>query len=233
MLPRFRDPEFRARVRQDQEFQRNVLEHGDWPNIVMSQVVTPSLKPLEGKTVAQIAELRGASDPVELCFDLIAEEGAFPGGVYHTMSEDDVRQVMQVPWVSIGSDGSALSAGASGYPHPRSFGTNVRVLGRYVREEGVLRLEDAVRKMTGLPAQVLRLRDRGLLREGYWADVVVFDPERVGDRASFDNPKQYAAGVEYVLVNGQLVIDGGRHTGARPGRAILGRAARARAAAAG
>jgi N-acyl-D-aspartate/D-glutamate deacylase len=227
MLPRFRDPAFRARVRQDEEFQRNVLEHGDWPNIVMSQVVTASLKPLEGKTVAQIAELRGAPDPVELCFDLIAEEGAFPGGVYHTMSEDDVRQVMRVPWVSIGSDGSALSEQAPGYPHPRSFGTNVRVLGRYVREEGVLRLEDAVRKMTGLPAQVLRLRDRGLLREGYWADVVVFDPERVADRATFDNPKQYAAGVEYVLVNGQLVIDGGRHTGARPGQAILGRGARA------
>jgi N-acyl-D-aspartate/D-glutamate deacylase len=205
------------------------MEHGDWPNIVMSQVVTASLKPLEGKTVAQIAELRGASDPVELCFDLIVEEGAFPGGVYHTMSEDDVRQVMRVPWVSIGSDGSALSDQAPGYPHPRSFGTNVRVLGRYVREEGVLRLEDAVRKMTGLPAQVLRLHDRGLLREGYWADVVLFDPERVADRATFDNPKQYAAGVEYVLVNGQLVIDRGRHTGARPGQAILGRGARATA----
>jgi N-acyl-D-amino-acid deacylase len=222
VLPRFREPEFRARVRQDEEFQRNVLEHGDWDNIVMSQVVSPALEPLQGKTVGQIAAIRGAPDPVELCFDLIVEEGAFPGGVYHTMSEDDVRRIMRVPWVSIGSDGTALSDEAPGYPHPRSFGTNVRVLGRYVRDEGVLRLEDAIRKMTSLPAQVLRLRDRGLLREGYWADVVAFDPATVADRATFEAPKQYAAGVEHVLVNGEPVVEHGRHTGARPGRPIYG-----------
>ena len=129
--------------------------------------------------MAEIARARGQSDPVETWFDLVSENGAFPGGVYHNMSEDDVRTVMRCPWVSIASDGSALNEGAAGVPHPRSFGTNVRVLGRYVREERVLRLEEAVRKMTSLPAQVLRLRDRGVLREGYWADVVVFDPASV------------------------------------------------------
>jgi N-acyl-D-amino-acid deacylase len=114
----------------------------------------------------------------------------------------------------------ALSA--PGKPHPRSFGTNVRVLGKYVRDEKVLTLEDAVRKMTSLPAQTLRLKDRGLLREGYWADVVVFDPNTVSDPATYENPQQYAKGVPYVLVNGTVVVDNGNHTGARPGKNIFG-----------
>jgi N-acyl-D-aspartate/D-glutamate deacylase len=138
------------------------------------------------------------------------------------MSEEDVKTVMRVPWVSIGSDGSALNLKFPGKPHPRSFGTNPRVLGKYTREEKVLALEDAVRKMTSLPAQVLGLKDRGLLREGYWADVVVFDPDRVADMATYENPKQYPKGIDYVLVNGAIVIDHGHHTGARPGRVVYG-----------
>jgi N-acyl-D-amino-acid deacylase len=109
-----------------------------------------------------------------------------------------------------------------GKPHPRSFGTNPRVLGKYTREEKVLGLEDAVRKMTSLPAQVLGLKDRGLLREGYWADVVVFDADRVADMATYEDPKQYPKGIDYVLVNGAIVIDDGHHTGARPGRVVYG-----------
>jgi N-acyl-D-amino-acid deacylase len=161
-------------------------------------------------------------DPAEAVFDLILEEGNCPHGVYHNMAEEDVQLFMRQPWVSIGSDGSALNLNAIGLPHPRSFGTNVRVLGKYARDEQLFPLEEAVRKMTSLPASVLRLTDRGLLRPGYWADVVVFDPSTVGDKATFETPKQYPAGIEYVLVNGELVVGRGEHTGAHPGRPIYG-----------
>ncbi|MGE5302307.1 MAG: amidohydrolase family protein, partial [Alphaproteobacteria bacterium] len=170
---------------------------------------------------AEIAKIRG-QNPVSTCFDLIYEEGGFIHGVHHTMAEEDVKTVMKTPWISIGSDGSALNLQYPGKPHPRSFGTNPRVLGKYTRDEKVLQLEDAVRKMTSLPAQVLGLKDRGLLREGYWADVVVFDPDTVSDVATYDNPKQYPKGIDYVLVNGAVVIDNGHHTGARPGRVVYG-----------
>jgi N-acyl-D-amino-acid deacylase len=142
--------------------------------------------------------------------------------MFHAMSEDDVRLVMRQPWVSIASDGSAINLDAPGVPHPRNYSTNVRVLGYYVRNEHVLTLEEAVRKMTTLPAQILGLRDRGQLREGFAADLAVFDPAVVGETNSFEKPKSYAKGVDYVLVNGVLVIDKGQHTGAKPGKALLG-----------
>jgi N-acyl-D-amino-acid deacylase len=223
IIPRFAERAFRDRVKQDPEFQQYVAEHGGWEGIVASVVRNPVLKEYEGKRASEIARLRGqADDPAEAMFDVIHEEGNFPYGVYHNMSEEDVRTLMRRPWVSIASDGSALKLDAPGFPHPRSFGTNPRVLGKYVREEGVLSLEEAIRKMTSLPAQVLRLADRGLLREGYWANVVVFDPARVADRATFENPKQYPVGIDHVLVNGELVVDRGDHTGARPGRVLYG-----------
>jgi N-acyl-D-amino-acid deacylase len=129
---------------------------------------------------------------------------------------------MRQPWVSIASDGSAINLDAPGVPHPRNYSTNVRVLGYYVRDQHVLSLEDAIRKMSSLPAQILGLKDRGQLREGFAADVVVFDPATVGETNSFEKPKSYAKGVEHVLVNGVLVIDNGQHTGAKPGKALLG-----------
>jgi N-acyl-D-amino-acid deacylase len=140
--------------------------------------------------------------------------------MFHTMSEDDVQLVMKQPWVAIASDGSAINLNAPGVPHPRNYSTNVRVLGHYVRETHTLTLEDAIRKMTTLPASILRLTDRGQLRAGAAADIVVFDPATVGETNSFDKPKSYARGVTYVLVNGVLVIDKGEHTGAKPGKAI-------------
>jgi len=188
---------------------------------VAARLDTESLKKFEGMTIAEIAKIR-EQDPVSACFDLIFEEGSFIHGVHHTMNEDDVKSVMSVPWVSIGSDGSALNLKYPGFPHPRSFGTFPRVLGKYVREEGVLGLEEAVRKMTSLPAQILRLKDRGLLKEGYWADVAIFDAATVSDPATYENPQQYAKGVPFVLVNGALVIDNGNHTGAHPGKVIYG-----------
>jgi N-acyl-D-aspartate/D-glutamate deacylase len=220
-ISQFRSASFRERVMNDPEFEQYVNEHGGWEGIVAARLDTEQLKRFEGKTIAEIAKMRG-QDPVSTCFDMIYEEGVFIHGVHHTMSEEDVKTVMRVPWVSIGSDGSALNLNFPGKPHPRSFGTNPRVLGKYTREEKVLALEDAVRKMTSLPAQVLGLKDRGLLREGYCADVVVFDPDRVADMATYENPKQYPKGIDYVLVNGAIVIDNGHHTGARPGKVVYG-----------
>ena len=220
-IGQFRDSAFRQRVKQDPEFQQYIQEHGDWEGIVGSRFTNPALQNLEGKSVAQIAQERGR-DPVETCFDLVAEEGSFVFGVYHNMSEDDVRTVMRQPWVSIASDAGALNEAAPGKPHPRAYGTNPRVLGKYVRQERVLTLEDAIRKMTSLPAQVLGLRDRGVLREGCWADLVAFDPDTVADTATYERPQQYPQGIPYVLVNGELVIDRGEHTGRRPGRVVYG-----------
>ena len=221
VIPQFKNQAFREKVIGDPEFDQYVNEHGGWEGVVASRFDTADLKPFEGKTIAEIAEIQG-KDPVSTCFDLIFEEGVFVYGVHHTMSEEDVKTVMRVPWISIGSDGSALNLNYPGKPHPRSFGTNARVLGRYTREEKVLTLEEAIRKMTSLPAQVLGLRDRGLLREGYWADIVVLDPDTVADTATYEKPKQYPKGIKYVLVNGAVVIEKGNHTGARPGKVLYG-----------
>ena len=221
-IAKLKERAFREKIKADEEFGEYVNEHGGWEGIVGTVFNVPKNKEYEGKTILEISKLRGDSDPAETCFDLVVEEGAFVPGVHHTMSEDDVRFVMQVPWVSIASDGSALNLTVPGKPHPRSFGTNVRVLGKYVRTDKVLTLEDAVRKMTSLPGQILRLKDRGMLKEGYWADVVVFDPDTVSDPATYQNPQQYAKGVPFVFVNGAVVIDGGNHTGARPGKVIYG-----------
>jgi N-acyl-D-aspartate/D-glutamate deacylase len=221
-IVKLKERAFRDKIKADEEFGEYVNEHGGWEGIVGTVFNVPKNKEYEGKTIFEISKLRGDSDPAETCFDLVVEEGAFVPGVHHTMSEDDVKFVMQVPWVSIASDGSALNLKVPGKPHPRSFGTNVRVLGKYVRTDKVLTFEDAVRKMTSLPAQILRLKDRGLLKEGYWADVVVFDPDTVSDPATYQNPQQYAKGVPFVFVNGAVVIDGGNHTGARPGKVIYG-----------
>jgi N-acyl-D-amino-acid deacylase len=221
-IAKLKERAFRDRIKADEEFGEYINEHGGWEGIVGTVFNVPKNKGYEGKTILEISKLRGDSDPAETCFDLVVEEGAFVPGVHHTMSEDDVKFVMQVPWVSIASDGSAHNLTVPGKPHPRSFGTNVRVLAKYVRTDKVLTLEDAVRKMTSLPAHILQLKDRGMLREGYWADVVVFDPDTVADPATYQNPQQYAKGVPFVLVNGAAVIDGGNHTGAHPGKVIYG-----------
>ncbi|MGE0041564.1 MAG: amidohydrolase family protein [Vicinamibacterales bacterium] len=219
---RLKDPDDRARIKQDQDFLTWVHEHGGWEGIALARGYSDETRQYEGMRLAEIAKARGDADPADTCLDLMAADGGRISGVFHTMSEDDVREVMRRPWVSIASDGSAINLDAPGVPHPRNYATNVRVLGHYVRDEHVLTLEDAIRKMTSLPAQILGLRDRGLLREGYAADVVVFDPATVGGTNSFEAPKSYAKGVDYVLVNGVLVIDGGEHTGAKPGRVLRG-----------
>ena len=217
------NPAMRQKIKQDKDFLTWVAEHGGWEGIVLGRATQPQNKRYEGMTASQIAKLRGDADPADACLALMAEEKGTISGMFHTMSEADVRLVMQKPWVAIASDGSAINLDEDGLPHPRSFSTNARVLGHYVRDERVLSLEEAVRKMTTLPAQILGLRDRGQIREGFAADLAIFDPAGVRETNSFEKTKSYAAGVPYVIVNGTVVIDGGRHTGARPGRPLFGR----------
>ncbi len=225
-----KDTATRDRIKQDKDFKTWVHEHGGWEGIVMGRAGSPGNKKYEGMRLSEIAKLRGDADPADTCITLMAEDGGRISGMFHTMSEDDVRLVMRQPWVSIASDGSAINLEAPGVPHPRNYSTNARVLGYYVRDQHVLTLEDAVRKMSGLPAQILGLKDRGLLREGYAADIAVFDPATVGETNSWEKPKSYAKGVQYVLVNGTLVIDKGEHTGARPGKVLRSAVSQAPAA---
>ncbi len=219
-----RDPAMRRKIKEDKDFRTWVMEHGGWDGIVLGRARKPENKKFEGMRIAEIAKVRGDEDPADTCIALMSDEGGTITGMFHTMSEEDVRLVMKQPWVSIASDGSAINLEADGLPHPRSYSTNPRVLGYYVRDQKVLTLEDAVRKMTTLPAQILGLRDRGQIREGFAADLVVFDPATVRETNSFEKPKSYPVGIPYTIVNGVVVIDGGKHTGARPGRALMGRA---------
>jgi len=178
-------------------------------------------KEFEGKTLAEVAELKGV-DPFNLTFDLIIKKES-PELVDLSMSDKDVCNVIKHPLSMVGSDGWALAPyGVLGEKktHPRSYGTCPRILGKYVREEKVLTLENAIRKMTSFPVQKLGLRDRGMIREGMWADVVVFDPKTVMDKATYEDPHRYPEGIEYVLVNGELVVDKGKHTGALPGKVL-------------
>jgi N-acyl-D-amino-acid deacylase len=178
---------------------------------------------LEGKSIAQINREKGRrgrlEDEIQTVLEMVEKGGA--SMVYHSMDERDVERIMRFPYAMVGSDGGVIEFGR-GVPHPRSYGTNARVLGRYVREKNNIRLEEAIRKMTSLPAQRVRLVDRGLIRPGMWADIVVFDEKSVADKATFEKPHAYSEGFRYVLVNGEVVIEAGKHTGARPGQILLG-----------
>ena len=221
-----RDPAMRLKIKQDKDFQTWVGEHGGWDGVVMGRARQPQNKKYEGMRIPEIAKLRGDKDFADTCIELMAEEGGAISGMFHTMSEADVREVMRKPWVAIASDGAAINLNEDGVPHPRAFSTNPRVLGHYVREEKVLTLEDAIRKMTSLPAQILGLDDRGQIREGFAADIVIFNPDTVRETTTFEKTKSYPEGIPYTIVNGVVVIDGGKHTGARPGRPIMGRGLR-------
>jgi dihydroorotase/N-acyl-D-amino-acid deacylase len=221
---RLRDPAIRARIKADPDFRTWSDEHGGWDGIVLGYAAHTGRTEYEGMSVAEIAKLRGDADPADTCLALMTEENGRIRGLFHTMSEEDVRLIMRQPWVAVASDGQAINMeNYPGLPHPRYYGANVRVLGHYVREERVLSLEDAVRKMTSLPAQILGLPDRGQIREGFVADIAIFDPARVRHTNSFENPRSYAEGVPYTIVGGVIVIEDGEHTGARPGRPLLGR----------
>lgn len=218
MIARLRDPATRGRIKAEM-----TLFAGP-ENIRVIGFRNPALKPLTGKPLAEVAARRGA-DWRDVVMDLIVENDADVGAVFFTMSEENLRRIIATPWVSFCSDAGSYAAEGVFLEmgtHPRAYGSFARVLGRYVRDEGVIPLEEAVRRMTSLPADTLRLRDRGRLAEGCFADIVVFDPSTIADRATYERPHQYAVGVRDVLVNGVPVIEDGEHTGTAPGRVVRG-----------
>ena len=231
MRTRIARPDVRAQLKRQVETGYdgwwNIVEAaGGWDGIVLVNARNEDNAHFEGKSLTTIAREWG-KDPADAAWDLVAQGNGRVMAIYHMMSEDDVQWALQRPWTSIGSDaGAALSAGSAdvlGLPHPRSYGTFPRILARYVRETGTLSLEEAVRKMTSWPATRMGLERRGLIREGAWADITVFDLGRVRDRATYEEPVLFPEGIEYVLVNGVVVIeDGGKHTGARPGHVLYG-----------
>jgi N-acyl-D-aspartate/D-glutamate deacylase len=218
-----KDPAMREKIKADPDFKDWMHEHGDAEGIVYARSSVPEHQKYLNMRLSEIAKLRGDEDPAETCVQLMAEAEGNIGGIFFAMSDENVNMVMKQPWIAISSDAGALNLEAAGFPHPRTFGTNVRVLGKYVREDKVLTLEDAVRKMTSYPAQILGLSDRGQVREGFMADIVVFNPDTVIDTATYEKPKSYPLGVPYVLVNGVVVVDKGEHNGARPGRVLYGK----------
>jgi N-acyl-D-aspartate/D-glutamate deacylase len=224
MVARLSDPATRARARSD-----FLKEHeGVWPEhaaaILITSVLSPRLKEYEGKTIADIAAAE-ARDPVDVIMDVVTADRGNTGRVTFSMSEDDVRAALAHPLVSFCTDSGAMAEDgilSQEKSHPRAWGSAPRILGKYVREERLLTLEEAIRKMTSLPASRMRLHDRGLLRPGMMADLVAFDPERVRERSTYADPNHYSEGIPYVAVNGVLVVDEGRITSARPGRVLRG-----------
>jgi len=229
LVERLRDPTMRTRIRKEL-----MTRSSDWDNewqeipgpesVLIGVVQNPELLPLQGKTLADVAKIWN-KDPMDALFDLLIEDKGFTEVAVFGMSEPDVALALQQPWVSIDNDSSGTSPeGILGqeHPHPRAYGTFPRILRKYVREEKKLTLEDAIRKFSALPAQRMRLTDRGVLKAGMWADVTIFDPATVRDLATFDNPNQLSSGMEYVLVNGVPVIDEEKMTGAKPGKVLRG-----------
>ena len=219
LLGRLRDPALRRKIGSE------MRSRGTMPQTILIGFTAESLRPLTGKTLEEAARIRG-KDQVETMLELIAEDKAATRAATFVMSEENIKKELRLPWVSLGSD--AVSISAEGVflkqsTHPRAYGNFARLLGKYVREEKVISLQEAIRRLTGLPAANLGLDRRGLVKEGYFADLVVFDPETTADRATYENPHQYATGVKHVLVNGVRVIENGEHTGAKPGRALWGR----------
>jgi len=229
LAARLHDPALRKRIRE--EILRPSTEwDNEWdeipgPEAVMVGVVHKAgLLPLQGKTLAEVAS-KWKKDPIDTLFDLLIEDDALTEVAVFGMSEADVALALEQPWVSVDNDSSGTSPeGILGkeHPHPRAYGTFPRVLRKYVREEHKLTLEDAVRKFTALPAQRMRLTDRGVLKRGVWADLVIFDPTTVRDTATYESPNSLSQGMEYVLVNGVPVIDHGQMTGALPGKVLRG-----------
>jgi N-acyl-D-amino-acid deacylase len=228
-VARLRDPAIRARVRQEiaapgDTWENNYILAGSPENLLFVGFKNPALKPLTGRTLAEVAALRGTS-PEDTIIDLVIEDDSRVGTIYFTMDEANVRRQIALPWVSFGSDAASPAPEgvflASG-THPRAYGTFARLLGHYVREEGVITLAEAIRRLSALPAANLKLDRRGRLAPGYFADVVVFDPARIADHATFTQPHQYATGMVHVLVNGTPVLRDGEHTGAMPGRVVRG-----------
>jgi dihydroorotase/N-acyl-D-amino-acid deacylase len=229
LIERLKDPATRARIRQDMQTPSSKWDN-EWDEIPGAQAVligvvqNPQLLPLQGKTLAEVAKL-WKEDPIDALCDLLIKDNAFTGVAVFGMSEPDVVLALEQPWVSVDNDSSGTApTGLLGqeHPHPRAYATFPRILRKYVREEHKLSLPDAIRKFSALPAQRMHLTDRGVLKQGLWADVVVFDPATIRDVATFENPNQLSQGMQYVLVNGVPVIEEGKMTDALPGKVLRG-----------
>jgi N-acyl-D-amino-acid deacylase len=228
-VKRMQDPAIREKLmaemsEESDEWENMFLAAGGPENILLVSFKSELLKPLTGKTVAEVAELWGLS-PEETILDLIVRDGSRVGTVYFTQSEDIVRKAVALPWTSFNSDASSQAPEGVfllSNPHPRAYGSFARVLGKYARDEKLITLEEAVRKLAALPAQTLRIERRGELKKGFYADVVVFNPDTIQDHATFIEPHQYATGMVHVFVNGEQVLKDGEHTGATPGRVVRG-----------
>ncbi|MBM3835871.1 MAG: D-aminoacylase [Verrucomicrobia bacterium] len=226
---RLKDPAIRERVRKEMSTPADAWENlylaaGSADKVILVGFKSQKLKPLTGKTLAEVAAMRSKS-PEETAMDLVIEDGSRVGTVYFLMSEENVRKQLTLPWVSFDSDAASMAPEGvflKTNPHPRAYGNFARLLGKYVRDEKVIPLEEAIRRLTGFPAESLKLDRRGLLKQGYFADVVVFDPAKIQDHATFDKPHQYSTGVVHVFVNGAQVLRNGEHTGAKPGRVVRG-----------
>jgi N-acyl-D-amino-acid deacylase len=206
------------------EWENLYLAAGSPQRVLLVEFKSDALKPLTGKTLAEAAQARG-EDPVETIMNLVLEDRSRVGAVYFMMSEDNLRRQIKLPWVSFGSDASSMAPElpfTRSSAHPRAYGNFARLLGKYVRDEKVISLAEAIHRLSGLPATNLELGGRGFLKDGLFADVVVFDPATIADRATFAQPHQYAVGVKHVIVNGAPVLVNGEHTGARPGRELWG-----------
>jgi len=226
---RLKDPAIRARVKREMstptdQWENLYLATGSPERVLLVGFKNEKLKPLTGKTLAEVARMRGKS-PDDTVIDLVVEDDSRVDTVYFLMSEENVRRQIAIPWVSFGSDGASLAPEGvflKSSTHPRAYGNVARLLGKYVREEKLIPLQEAIRKLTSLPAGNLKLDRRGLLKEGYFADVVVLDPAKIQDQATFEKPHQYATGVRHVFVNGSQVLRDGEHTGATAGRVVRG-----------
>jgi N-acyl-D-amino-acid deacylase len=225
-IKRLQDPEIRARVKQEmlsesQEWE-NGYRHAGPEGIVLVGFKSEALKPLTGKTLKEIADMRG-KDPAEVAMDLVIEDGSRVDAVYSWMSEENLVKQLRLPWVSFGSDGSSMSPSGvylQSSTHPRAYGNFARLLGKYVRDEKIISLPEAIRRLTALPASTLGLLFRGKIDQGHAGDIVMFDPAKIRDTATFENPHQLAEGMVHVLVNGVPVLQNGRHTGAKPGQVL-------------
>jgi N-acyl-D-amino-acid deacylase len=216
---RLADKATRARIAKEMEQMVKALGHKDYSYAVVAACRFD--KSFEGKSISEINRLKGhkknLKSEIQTILDMQAQGGAQM--VYHSMGEKDVDRIMRYPNTGVASDGG-IQAFGSGVPHPRSYGTNARVLAEFVRNRQVIALEDAIRKMTSLPARTFGFRDRGLVREGYWADLVLFDPARVADKATYQQPHQYSEGFDLVVVNGRPVVEDGKLTQQRPGKVL-------------
>ena len=234
MLARLADPQARAKIRADMLEAEDGSWDNEWQEIPGPEAVTicvvqnVDLRDLQGKTLAEVAKLWN-EDPIDALFDLLIKDRAYTYVAVFGMSEPDIALALSQPWVSVDNDSQGTSpTGQLGleHPHPRAYGTFPRILRKYVREEHLFPLEEAIRKFTALPAQRMRLTDRGVLKQGLWADIVVFDPDRITDKATFEDPNRLAVGMDYVFVNGVAVLAHGKATGELPGKVLRGQGAR-------